>query len=202
MQAAYPRAAPAPRAHFLEQVLQGPQLKSEHQDIAEYEVFNVVVWLAQSDSFLQTGSRASSATQGTTSRLWRARASRHEFVGRICRCCWLAEPGGVGGPPVVRRQPFARSTCESARDRIPPQRPERGPPLGYFRMRTKIDTLESGDRQTSASSVALEYGHLECTYRSVDVRRISRTKIGSRCSTSWTPHPPFTPLRSTTSLLC
>ena len=49
MQAAYPHASPASRTRLLEQVLEGPEWKSEHQDIAEYEVFNVVVWLARAD---------------------------------------------------------------------------------------------------------------------------------------------------------
>ena len=49
MQAAYPHASPASRTRLPEQVLEGPEWKSEHQDIAEYEVFNVVVWLARAD---------------------------------------------------------------------------------------------------------------------------------------------------------
>jgi hypothetical protein len=48
LQAAYPQGTIALRAEILEQVARGPEWKSEHPDIAEYEIFNLVAWLSRS----------------------------------------------------------------------------------------------------------------------------------------------------------
>lgn len=48
LRTAYPQATLASRARLLEQVAEGPELKKEHQDVGEYEVFNLVAWLARS----------------------------------------------------------------------------------------------------------------------------------------------------------
>ena len=58
MQSAYPHATSASRTRLLEEVLKGPELKSEHQDIADYEVFNMVGWLARSAPSCELAARS------------------------------------------------------------------------------------------------------------------------------------------------